>query len=204
LYYWAGRIGPSNTKLISSCNFWLLAGIERDYQIIEMSEKTIKTIEFCGTREGYNMWEFKMRAFLRELGCAAVLTRANMLADVKDDDERKKNDKAYSRIAMAMSMKDVVSSQIVKRSTSIVYPDGDAAVAWKALAERYEPKKAVDKQTLFESLFATRLKDNDTDPEVWIMELQRMQAQRLEMGNEFRMVLSCAISSEICPRDMIT
>jgi hypothetical protein len=128
------------------------------------------------------MWDFKMRAFLRELGCAAVLTRANMLADVKDDDERKKNDKAYSRIAMAMSMKDVVSSQIVKRSTSIVYPDGDAAVAWKALAERYEPKKAVDKQTLFESLFATRLKDNDTDPEVWIMELQRMQAQLLEMG----------------------
>jgi hypothetical protein len=128
------------------------------------------------------MWDFKMRAFLRELGCAAVLTRANMLADVKDDDERKKNDKAYSRIAMAMRMKDVVSSQIVKRSTSIVYPDGDAVVAWKALAERYEPKKAVDKQTLFGSLFATRLKDNDTDPEVWIMELQRMQAQLLEMG----------------------
>jgi hypothetical protein len=98
------------------------------------------------------MWKFKMKAFLREIGCANVLTRSDMRADVTNVDERQLNHKEYSRIAMAMGMDDVVSSQIVKRAVSEVYPDGDAAVAWLALAERYEPKKAVDKQVLFEEL----------------------------------------------------
>jgi hypothetical protein len=81
-----------------------------------MSEKNIKTIEFSGIREGYNMWEFKMPAYLREIGCATPLFRSNMLAAVNDEDERKKNYKAYSRLVMAMKMDDVVGSQIVKRS----------------------------------------------------------------------------------------
>jgi hypothetical protein len=128
------------------------------------------------------MWEFKMRAYLREIGCAASLFRSNMLIDVNDENERKKNDKAYSRLAMAMKMDDVVGSQIVKRSVSTVYPDGDAAVAWRALANRYEPKKAVDKQTLFAEMFATKLEDISMDPEIWIMELQRKQSKLFEMG----------------------
>jgi hypothetical protein len=39
-----------------------------------MSEKTAKTItSFNGTKDGYPMWEFKMKVFLREIGCANVL-----------------------------------------------------------------------------------------------------------------------------------
>jgi hypothetical protein len=31
-----------------------------------MSEKTVKTIAFNGTKDAYPMWEFKVKAFLRE------------------------------------------------------------------------------------------------------------------------------------------
>jgi hypothetical protein len=146
-----------------------------------MSEKTVKTIAFSGTKDGYPMWEFKIPAFLRELGCADVLTRKDMRAEVTDLDEQIRNHKAYSRIAMAMGMDDVVSSQIVKRAVSKVYPDGDAAVAWLALAERYAPKMAVDKQVLFEELQASKLDDVAKDPQVWIMELQQIQSKLGEM-----------------------
>jgi hypothetical protein len=100
-----------------------------------MSEKSLKTIAFKGTREAYPTWEFKIRAFLRELGCAEALFRSDMQAKVTDDDTIKLNHRAYSRLAMAMDMDDLVSSQIVKRSISKVYPEGDAALAWKALKE---------------------------------------------------------------------
>jgi hypothetical protein len=43
-----------------------------------MAEKSIKTITFSGTKEGYLSWVFKMRAFLRELGCADSLTRTDL------------------------------------------------------------------------------------------------------------------------------
>ena len=55
-------------------------------------------------------------------------------------------------------------------------------MAWTTLAERYAPKKAVDKQTLFEGLQGLKLVDEDKDPEVWIMELQRLQARLSELG----------------------
>jgi hypothetical protein len=146
-----------------------------------MSEKSFKTVTFSGTREGYHVWEFKMRAFLREIGCADSLDRPDMNSSVSDPDERKRNDRAYSRIALAMNMDDIVSSNLVRRSISATYPDGDAAMAWNALADRYAPKKAVDRQTLVTELFATKL-DKQKDPEIWIVELQRMQSKLQEMG----------------------
>jgi hypothetical protein len=127
------------------------------------------------------MWEFKCRAFLRELGCADGLVRAYMKAAVTDDDTRMMNHKANSRIAMAMGMDDMVSSQMVKRAVSKVYPEGDAALALMTLAERYEPKKAVDKQALFEAIQVSKVDDVPKDPEVWIIELQRIQSKLSEM-----------------------
>jgi hypothetical protein len=141
-----------------------------------MAEKSIKTITFTGTKDGYQSWEFKMRAFLRELGCADALTRADLEAEVSDRLIRKKNDTAYARIAIAMLSEDVVSTELVKRSMSTVYPEGDAAVAWQALRERYEPRNAVDQQTLLTELFASKLVETTKDPEIWIVELQRMQS----------------------------
>jgi hypothetical protein len=64
---------------------------------------------------------------------------------------------------------DVVSTELVKRSMSSVYPEGDATLAWQALRERYEPRNVVDQQTLLTELFASKLTDTSKDPEVWIL-----------------------------------
>jgi hypothetical protein len=80
-----------------------------------------------------------------------------------------------------MMSEDVMSTELVKRSLSSVYPAGDAALAWQALRERYEPRNAVDQQTLLTELCALRL-DMSKGPEVWIVELLRMQSQLNGMG----------------------
>jgi gag-polypeptide of LTR copia-type len=56
--------------------------------------------------------------------------------------------------------------------------------AWKTLTERYEPKSAVDKQTLFEQLKGMKLEDVSKDPEIWIIELQRILSKLSEMGKK--------------------
>jgi hypothetical protein len=147
-----------------------------------MAEKSIKTITFSGTKEGYHMWEFQMRAFLRELGCTEALSRADLEAEVSDRLMRKKNDTAYARIAIAIMSDDSVSAELIKRSVSQVYPEGDAALVWQALVDRYEPKNAVDQQTLMTELFASTLENGSKDPEVWIVELQSMQTKLNAMG----------------------
>jgi glutaredoxin len=63
-----------------------------------MSEKTVKTIAFNGTKDGYPMWEFKKRAFLREIECADTLMRKDMKAEVTDVDEKNRTYKAKSQL----------------------------------------------------------------------------------------------------------
>jgi hypothetical protein len=50
----------------------------RSDQIIAMEENSIKTLAFKETKERYHMWEFQMRAILRELGCAEALSRTGL------------------------------------------------------------------------------------------------------------------------------
>jgi hypothetical protein len=69
-----------------------------------MTEKSIKTISF----NGYRSWEFKMKAFLRELGCADVLVRSDMDAEISDMNVRQRNDIVFTRIAMAITVEVVV------------------------------------------------------------------------------------------------
>jgi hypothetical protein len=147
-----------------------------------MTEKSIKTLTVGGTKEGYNSWEFKIKSFLREPGCADALARVDMRAEVTDEKVKCRNNMANARIAMAMTMEDVVSSELVKTLVSSVYPDGDAALAWKALADRYGPRNAVDQQTMLTELFASKLDDGSKNPELWIIELQRMQTKLSGIG----------------------
>jgi hypothetical protein len=93
---------------------------------------------------------------------------------------RKRNDTAFARIAMAVE--DVVSGELVKRSTSDVYPDGDAAKARKALQDRYDPRRAVDQQIMLTELFGSKLDDRTRGLELCIVDLQRMQTNLNDTG----------------------
>jgi hypothetical protein len=66
-------------------------------------------------------------AFLRELKCDDASSRTDLEAEVSDRLIRKKNYMASTRIATAMMSEDVVSTELMKRSMSSLYPEGDAA-----------------------------------------------------------------------------
>jgi hypothetical protein len=79
-------------------------------------------------------------------------------------------------------MEDPHHSELVRRSVSIVYPEGDAALAWQALANRYEPRNGIGQQTLITELFASTSENGSKDPGIWVFELQRMQYELNAMG----------------------
>ena len=108
-----------------------------------MAEKSIKTIKFNDQGDDFPIWKFQMEAFLEELGCAEALTQSKAAVDI-DDDDRKMNRKAYLKLALACDK--AVSHQIIKQAVSVVFPGGDAKLAWEALIDRWDPKEEVDKQ----------------------------------------------------------
>ena len=88
-----------------------------------MSEKSIKTIKFQGTKDHYSVWAFQMEAFLEEMEVVDALYITNTGGQITAD-ERKMNRKAYLKLALACD--DPVSHQLVKKSFSTDFTQGDA------------------------------------------------------------------------------
>ncbi|KAG7337993.1 gag-polypeptide of LTR copia-type [Nitzschia inconspicua] len=144
-----------------------------------MTEKSIKTIKFQGTKEHFTVWAFQMEEFLEELEILDALNITNTGAAITAD-EKKMNRKAYRKLAL--SCDDAVSHQLIKKSISVDFPQGSAKKTWEVLADRWEPKKEVNKQTLTNELFTLKLDDVSKDPEKWIMLLQEKQTKLQVMG----------------------
>ena len=114
------------------------------------NEKTIKIIEFNGKINEFRMWhkKFLARATLKGykltlLGKVAVPKHDEELsgssAEVKrKQNARKANNMMYSDLLLCMT--DEVGFGTVTEATSEDLPDGDAALAWKKLVEKYQPK----------------------------------------------------------------
>jgi hypothetical protein len=91
-----------------------------------MTEKSIKTIKFQGTKDHYSVWAFQMEAFLEELEIVDALYITNTGQAITAD-ERKMNRKAYLKLALACD--DAVSHQLVKKSYDSDFPQGSAKLA---------------------------------------------------------------------------
>jgi hypothetical protein len=68
------------------------------------------------------------------------------------------------------------------RSVNSVCPEGGAELTWQALADRHEPKNAVDQQTLMTEFVCFYAGEWSKDPMVLTLELQRMQTRLKTMG----------------------
>ena len=144
-----------------------------------MTEKSLKIIKFDGTKEHYSLWAFQMEAFLEDLEIVDALSITNT-GQALTADERKMNRKVFLKLALACD--DRVSHQLIKRSTSTDFPQGDAKKAWQALKDRWEPKKEVNKEMLTSELFALKLDDVSKDPEKWILDLQDKQEKLKDLA----------------------
>jgi hypothetical protein len=91
-------------------------------------------------------------------------------------DDNEKNRKAYMKLALACD--DVVSFQLVKRSTITDYPYGDATATWTALQSRWAPMNERGKQaTAVVHFCVMKLEDASMDPEIWIIKRKRILAK---------------------------
>ena len=108
--------------------------------------KSIKIIPFHGKKKMFQQWSRKFLAAARVRGYADILTGkvkapadgATLKAtDLENLKNRENNAKAYTDLVL--SMEEEVCFACVDGTKSTDQPDGDAALAWKRLYEKYRP-----------------------------------------------------------------
>jgi hypothetical protein len=98
-----------------------------------------KTPEFNGKTEHWYTWSktFLCRASLRGYK-KIILNKQGYESDWAKNEWEILNDLAYSELMIACQ--DDMCSGIIDGSRSAMFPDGDAALAWKRLNEKFEPR----------------------------------------------------------------
>ena len=149
-----------------------------------INEKAIRVVAFSGKSKDYRMWAARFMAaaqvkkyhrcliedFSKQVvvkkegesggdgGSSQELTEAQIEMVMR----------AYTDIMLACS--DEVSFGIVFNSKSIVFPEGDAYMAWDRLRQKHEPNSSAYEVMLRKSFHQSRLKKTE-DPDEWIEEL---------------------------------
>ena len=106
--------------------------------------KELKIVAFSGNAEDWPKWSKKFMAAARLKRFAGVIDGSVTVPELKENmDEtdqaiRDLNQAAYC--CLLYSMDEHISFNLVDTAKSENLPDGDAALAWKNLLSRYEPR----------------------------------------------------------------
>ena len=137
------------------------------------STYSLKLITFSGKKRDWDAWEEKFLAKAKRKGYKELLQGKLTIpvdSDVldSDDDEDKekieiqeKNELAYGELILSMDTRESagkVAFNIVRRSKSKDYPDGNAEVAWKGLKRKYAPTTAPSLAKLHKQFYGAKLK----------------------------------------------
>jgi len=87
--------------------------------------------------------------------------------------------RAYHDIMLACS--DNVNFGIVFNSKSIIFPEGDAYMAWTRLKQKHEPQTNAQKVMLRKAFHQSRLKKNE-DPDEWVENMHGMMYRLQGLG----------------------
>ncbi len=96
------------------------------------------------------------------------------------------NNYAYEELLLSIATltdKGQVAFHIVTGSKSMELPDGDAALAWKRLKEKYAPILAPRKLELHQAFQISKLKNSDQDPKMWITYLEGLRMKLKDLGS---------------------
>jgi gag-polypeptide of LTR copia-type len=93
----------------------------------------------------------------------------------------KLNTNAYSDLIMSFA--DIVNFGLVEAARTKDLPNGDAALAWKKLSRKHEPTTTANKVKLMGDYANSKLKTSKDDPDVWITELELLQAKLMRMNH---------------------
>jgi hypothetical protein len=159
---------------------------------------SIKVISFSGKKKDWDAWEEKFLAKAKRKGYKGVLMGTNqipqdseILDPTVDTDKikietREMNELAYSELILSMDTRESagkIAFNIVKRSKSTDYADGNALVAWKGLKRKYSPTTAPSLAKLHKQFYRARLKKK-VDPDVFITYLEDIRTRMEEMGSK--------------------
>jgi hypothetical protein len=160
---------------------------------------SIKVIPFNGKRNEWAPWEEKYLARAKHKGIKPVLLgqqdipkasdvlKEATITERNDQDKidiREANEIAYSDLVLSIETSTSagrVAFNIVKRSKTSDYPDGNAAIAWQGLKRKYAPTTAPTLTRLSKVFYGAKLKKK-VDPEVFITYLEDVRT-RLEAMN---------------------
>jgi len=164
-----------------------------------MSEhETIRIIAFDGSASSWSDWEVKFLARGQRKGFSGILKgtdKAPPASTVIDEKtaagkEEKRcrdgNNYAYEEMLLSIQTKTDegrVAFHIVTGSVSTDLPDGDAALAWERLKNKYAPRITPRKLELRREFQVCKLKNSEHDPEAWITHLEGLRMKLKDVGS---------------------
>ena len=89
-------------------------------------------------------------------------------------------------ILLTMSVTDAVSYSAIHNSYTVEYADGNAAIAWKNLNKIFKPISSAQKHELEQEFNKCCLHHEDTNPDEWFAELEKM---RLQLRVDFKLII---------------
>ena len=155
------------------------------------NEKTIRVLPFNGKKENWSVWEEKFLARAKRKGYKKVLLgKETAPKDSETIDERTDAGKEKKRLkdANELGFEELILSidgkskagkvafALVKGCKSVDYPDGEAALAWMRLTNKFASKNTVSLLKLKRE-FTNSMMKTDQDPDEWITELEELQAR---------------------------
>ena len=156
-------------------------------------------VSYNGKKKDFAAWEEKWLAKAKRKGYKEVVLGTVPIADhfdlMADDDDaakevkmniRELNEFAYSDLILSMDTDKSggkVAFNIVKRSKTREYPDGNAAVAWQGLKRKYAPNTAPSLSKLHKQFYGAKLKKK-VDPDIFITYLEDVRGRMEDMGSQ--------------------
>ena len=164
-----------------------------------IKEETLRVLPFSGNQKDWEVWETKFLAKMKRKGLKKVLVCA--ITDIpkfkkitesnKYSDEETKllenNSSAYDELLLSITGKTKagkVAFRLVKTSKNEDYPDGNAAMAWQRLEEKYASKTTASLIGLTGKFYKSRLKNKKDDPDDWITDLEDIRARIATLGGK--------------------
>ena len=98
----------------------------------------------------------------------------------------KMNTRAYADLLQCCTQ-DIVSFGIVDTAKDEDLMNGNMALAWKRLSEKFAGRNNAEKMKLIKQLYESRMKRNE-DPDVWITNLDLLRQRIAECGKKSKIM----------------
>ena len=149
--------------------------------------KEFKIVGFSGSVEDWPKWSKKFIAAGKLNRFAGLVDGSVTVPELTDNmDEKDQAIRDLSQAAyccLLYSMDEHISFNLVDTAKSENLPDGDAALAWKNLLTRYEPRQYGTLLELKRNFMTKSLQECENDPDMLYLELERIR-QRIESISE--------------------